>query len=140
MLSGEYKHTVDAKNRLFIPVKHRDRLGDTFMVVKSYSEPCLTVYSMAEWEKVDEKLQSLPMTSTKGLTRFLYSSAMEAQPDAQGRILLTPELKAYAKIDRNAVVVGCGRYAEIWSDELYETKIAEQDPEEYTEILKSFGF
>ena len=139
MLSGEYRHAVDAKNRLFIPAKHRDQLGESFIVIKSYSDRCLLVYSSEEWEKVKEKFESIPMTSNRRLNRFLYSSAIDAQPDSQGRILLTPALKEYAKIDRNAVVVGCGGYAEIWSDKLYDAGIDEQDPDEFIEILKSFG-
>ena len=72
MLSGEYRHTVDAKNRLFIPAKHRDQLGESFVVIKSYSDRCLLVYSTKEWEKVKEKFESIPMTSNRRLNRFLY--------------------------------------------------------------------
>ena len=51
MFSGEFKHSLDTKNRLFIPAKHREELGESFMVAKSIRENCLKVYSMAEWEE-----------------------------------------------------------------------------------------
>ena len=139
MLMGKYPHSIDSKNRLIIPSKLKEQLGSTITIIKD-AERCLCVYSAEEWASYTAKINELPKSKAREIVRFLYANAVEVQPDGQGRILLTPELKAYAKIDRNAVVVGCGRYAEIWSDELYEAKIEEQDPEEYTEILKSFGF
>lgn len=139
MLFGEYKHAVDAKNRLFIPAKHREQLGNTFVVIKSTSDFCLSVYSMEEWQKYEEKLASVPNSQAKDLIRSIYRTAIEAEPDSQGRIILTPMLKEYAQIDRNAVIVGCGKYAEIWSDVLYDKKIGEENQEENNQLLKDFG-
>lgn len=140
MLSNEYRHAVDAKNRLFIPAKHREKLGDSFMVIRSVSEKCLNVYSLSEWSKFEDKLKTLPASQTRDLIRFIYRNAIEAVPDSQGRILLTQGLKDYAMIDKNTVIVGCGTYAEIWSEDKYDEKVEQENPSAYNELLMNFGF
>ena len=98
MLMGKFTHNLDAKNRLFIPAKHRDQLGETFVITRNIDK-CLSVFSMEEWEKYTDKLEQLPSTQAREIARFIYSNAADVQPDSQGRVLIPAELLAYAGIE-----------------------------------------
>ena len=86
---GEYKHTIDAKNRLFIPAKYRDMLGESFYITRKM-EKCLAIYSEAEWSKLTDKLNTLPDSVVGSIKQFLYSKTISATPDSQGRVVLPP--------------------------------------------------
>lgn len=118
---GEYSHSLDAKGRLIIPTKFRDLLGDNFVVTKGF-DGCLFVFAQNEWEKFEEKLQSLPMDKPEArmLSRFFLAGATDAELDKQGRILIPSTLLDYAKIEKEAIVAGVGNRAEIWSKTEWE--------------------
>ena len=139
MLSGEYKHNLDPKNRLFIPAKHREELGESFVVAKSIREKCLRVYSMEEWKEYIRPIEALDGKDKERIVRALSRNAAQVSPDAQGRIVLTPDLIGYSEIVKNAVVVGCGKYAEIWSDANYAAMVDEEDLVSMKELLESYG-
>ena len=139
MLSGEYTHTLDAKNRLFIPAKHREELGSVFVVVRSIRGNCLKVFSMTEWEKFVAPIKALPRKTSEDTLRFLNRNAAQVSPDSQGRILLPVGLVEHAQITKGAVVVGCGDYSEIWSEELYAKQIEEEDQEAIRIALEECG-
>lgn len=139
MLSGEFKHNIDTKNRLFIPAKHREELGETFMVAKSVRENCLKVYSLEEWERYIEPIVKMERKNSEAILRALHRNAAQVSPDAQGRIVLPVALISYAEIEKGAVVVGCGKYAEIWSEEAYEAMVGGEDMADMKELLESYG-
>ena len=138
-LVGHYSFQVDDKNRLFIPVKHREQLGDTFMITHLYDK-CISVYSMDEWEILTQKISSLPQIQTRDIIRFLFSSAVEVQTDKQGRIVLSAELLEYAEIKKAAVLVGVGNHVEIWSENNWAAKKEELSSENLLDMLKDLGF
>ena len=127
-MMGQFTHSLDAKKRLFIPAKHREQLGETFIITRS-TDPCLKVYSAAEWAKYTERLESLPSVEGREIIRFVYSNAIEVQPDSQGRVLISSELLSYAGITKSAVIAGCGYYAEIWSEEMWEERHSSENVE-----------
>ena len=90
--TGEYEHKLDAKGRLIMPLKLRSELGESFMVTKGI-DCCLYVYGMTEWEEFVEKLNKLPMTNrtARAFKRGFLAGAVKCEPDAQGRILLSPK-------------------------------------------------
>ncbi len=139
MLSGEFYHKLDAKNRLFIPAKHREELGDSFMIVISSREKCLRVYSMSEWEKYIEPILRLARKDYEKVARTLHRSAAQVEPDDQGRVVLPPALVKHAEIIKNAVVVGCGYYSEIWSEEAYNRVVEEENLDDINELLEAYG-
>ncbi len=139
MLTGEYRHSIDSKKRLFIPAKQREELGSSFMIVRDVRGPRLKVYSMEAWEKYLEPIQKLERKVAEQTMRFLHRDAVAAEPDAQGRVVLTPGLVEYAGITKEAVVLGCGYYAEIWAAEAYDASIEEEDPGALCELLESLG-
>ena len=139
MLSGEYKHNLDPKNRLFIPAKHREELGETFMIAISVRENCLKVYSLEEWDAYISPILKMDRKATEAILRALHRNASQVTPDAQGRIILPPALIQYAGIEKGAVVVGCGKYSEIWAEETYASMVEEEDMESMKALLESYG-
>ncbi len=139
MLSGEYKHGIDVKNRLFIPAKHREELGESFVVAKSIREKCLRVYSMDEWAAYIKPIEALDGKDKERIVRALSRNAAQVSPDSQGRVVLTPDLIKYAEIDKNTYIVGCGHYSEIWSEANYEAMVADEDLADMREFLESYG-
>lgn len=116
MFMGEYHHTIDDKNRLIIPSKFRDGLGDEFVITRGI-ENCLFVYSKDEWNKIVSKLEDLPFTKkdARSFIRFFLSGATVAEFDKQGRVNITSPLIGYANIDKECVIIGAGDRLEIWS-------------------------
>lgn len=138
MLAGKYTHSLDSKNRIIIPSKIKDQLGETITIMRG-SDRCLTLYSAEEWENYANKISELPKTEVRALTRYLYSNSMEVQPDSQGRVTLTPEMLAFAGITKNVITVGCGKYAEVWAQEVWDENDIGQEPENFTAKLIDLG-
>lgn len=139
MLGGEYRHALDSKNRIFTPAKLREELGLSFVVVKSIREKCLKIFSLEGWQAYTAPIREQNRKLQEQVLRFLNSTSAQVTPDAQGRIVLPPELVGYAEIERNVVVVGCGDYAEIWSEDQYEKMKAEMDMSAIIGQLESLG-
>ncbi len=121
MLLGEYSHTLDSKGRVIIPVKFRDDLGNSFIVTKGLDES-LFVYSKSEWEKFENKIRALPITSaaTRTFARFMFSGATECELDKQGRINLPQSLIEYAKLKKEVYIIGVSTRVEIWDKKVWE--------------------
>ena len=139
MLSNNFKHNVDVKNRLFVPAKYREELGETFVVSQSIRGNYLKIYSHSEWEKYIAPIKLLPRKTSEEVLRFLIGNSIEVSPDAQGRIILPPTMLQFASISKGTVIIGCGDYAEIWAEESYEANQAEQDMEALRAALEDCG-
>ena len=139
-LVGEYYHTLDSKNRLFIPAKHREILGENFMITRKVGEKCLATYSAEEWEKFSEKLTQFPDSVVNKLKRFLYSKTISVTPDAQGRVIIPAKLCELAELEKNAVIIGAGNHAEIWSAENWDKLDEELSDEALDEKFAALGF
>ena len=135
---GEFHHTLDAKNRIFITAKYRTALGDSFYITRKM-ERCLAIYSEAEWTKMTDKLNTLPDSVVGAIKQFLYSKTVSVTPDGQGRIVLPPELMQYAAIEKNAVIIGVGDHLQIWSDALWSEKENTMDTAALMEQLRQLG-
>lgn len=118
MFIGEYQHAIDSKNRMIVPCKFREELGQNFVMTKGL-DGCLYAYPMNEWLKLEEKLKMLPLTNKNARTfvRFFFSGANEATLDKQGRVLIPQSLCEYAKITKEIVSIGVATRVEIWSKE-----------------------
>ncbi len=141
MFMGEYNHSVDTKGRLIIPSKFRDALGEEFVVTKGM-DGCLFVFDQKEWTAFEEKLKSLPISNpdARKFVRFFLAGAANLEVDKQGRILLPNVLREFAKIDKDAVLVGVGNRMEIWSKEEWENTNSYDNVEEIAQHLGEFGF
>ena len=139
MFGGEYKHNLDAKNRIFIPAKLREELENSLVIVKDLRESCLKVYSPEGWEEYLKPIRQQNRRLQEKVMRFLNSSMAQLTPDSQGRITLPRELVEYAEIEKNAVVVGCSDYAEIWAEVNYQTMVDSVDDEALRRALEECG-
>ena len=140
MFMGEYNHTLDAKGRLIVPSKFRDKLGEQFVVTKGM-DGCLFVFGEDEWNVFEEKLSSLPMMNkeTRQFTRFFLAGASQVEIDKSGRILLPQVLREFADITKEAVFVGVGNRAEIWSKERWDGASTYDDMENLTKVMSELG-
>ncbi|HBT64825.1 MAG TPA: division/cell wall cluster transcriptional repressor MraZ [Ruminococcaceae bacterium] len=139
MLYGRYEHNIDAKGRIFVPAKLREKLGDCF-IAAAVMDHCVSLYSMEEWDKLQQGLAEMPFTKARKLQRYLSSNAADVQVDSQGRILLPRHLLGYASLQKRALVIGAGNRAEIWNPEGYETESLQMTPEEVENEFMELGF
>lgn len=128
MLLGEYEHSLDPKGRVAVPARLRDELGPCFMITKGL-DGCLFLYSMEQWKLLEAKVAGLPMTNkaARDFTRFLFGGACEAQCDKQGRVLLPANLRTFAGLSCNVMIIGVGTRAELWDREKWLQYNAEKD-------------
>lgn len=138
MLYGRYQHNIDAKGRIFVPAKLREKLGDRLSPRRHGSR--VSLYSMEEWDKLLEGISGTPMTQARKLLRYLSANAADVQVDAQGRILLPKHLLAYASLEKEALVLGAGNRAEIWNPEQYEENVGDMTSEAVEAEFMKLGF
>ena len=105
-LMGTYYHNIDAKGRMNFPTKLREVLGTTFYVTKGLDQPCLTVYSETEWERLAAKVAAIPESKGGQIRRWLFSGAGVLTPDKQGRVLIPQDLRSFAGLEKDVVVIG----------------------------------
>lgn len=142
MFMGEYRHTIDQKGRLIIPSKFRDDLGDKFVATKGLDR-CLFVYSPDEWSNLEQRLKALPLTNkdARAFVRFFFAGAAECEIDKQGRILLPANLREYASLVKDVVLVGVLTRVEIWSKDIWDAynEQANLDHESIAERMADLG-
>lgn len=141
MLIGEYAHTIDTKGRLIVPAKFRTELGERFIVTKGF-DGCLYGYSLDEWKTIEEKIKTLPLVTGKdarNFTRFFFSSAIECEIDSQGRILISQNLREFAELQKEVVVIGVSSRIEIWSKDKWNEYNDAQDSDDIAEKMSMLG-
>ncbi|MCQ2547528.1 MAG: division/cell wall cluster transcriptional repressor MraZ [Clostridia bacterium] len=143
MFMGTYYNSIDEKNRMIVPSKHRDQLGGKCILAKGIDQ-CLNIYTMEDWQKQVEKLMTLPQSNSKvrRYIRDFAGNAVECSFDKQGRINIPNELKAYAGIDKDLVTIGAITKVEIWSKEVWEApnNVGPMSTEELENALAEYGF
>ncbi|MGH2558212.1 MAG: division/cell wall cluster transcriptional repressor MraZ [Thermomicrobiales bacterium] len=128
MFLGRYAHTLDAKGRLAVPARFREALTGGVVATRGIDR-CLALYPMDAWTPLAERINALPITDLDARTfrRMVFAEAAHLELDAQGRILLPPDLRRYAELDREAFVVGVNTSIEIWSPRRWETVTVRMD-------------
>lgn len=127
MFRGATKVTLDAKGRLAIPTRYRERITarcDGQMVATVDKDYCLLIYPYPDWEEIERKLVRLPSLNKKArrLQRLMVGHATEVELDSHGRILLSKELREFANLERQAVLIGQGNKFELWDEERWNQK------------------
>jgi MraZ protein len=131
--------TLDAKGRLAVPTRYRDRLREDCngqLVVTVDRDRCLLLYPLHEWEEIERKLVRLPSLNPQArrLQRLLVGHATEMEMDGHGRVLLPGPLREYAGMERRIVMIGQGNKFELWDegrwDERRQEWLAEESGEE----------
>lgn len=142
-LTGEFRHALDDRGRVAIPVRFRPRLSQGATLAR-WLDGCLAIFPADAWEELAEKLQALPTTNAaaRQFGRFMSSGAVEVELDKQGRVLVPSYLREYAGIESGeVVVVGALNRLEIWAPSAwqpYRSKI-EDEPEALAEHLADLG-
>ena len=139
MFTGEFEHSVDSKNRIFVPARFREELGETFMVVRDIRGPILKMYSLEAWQEYLAPIRAQERRLAEKALRYLHRNAAQVSPDSQGRIVLSPSLLEYAEIKKEAMIVGCSDYCEVWSLENYRAEIENEDGDEICAELERLG-
>ncbi len=112
---------MDTKGRVIMPVKLREDIGEKFIVTKGL-DGCLFAYSKVEWNNFEEKLKTLPLTNknARDFVRFFLSGAIECEIDKQGRFLIPGNLRTYATLEKEIVIIGVGTRIEIWNKQQWQ--------------------
>lgn len=129
MLIGEYLNKVGEKNRIALPKKFRQILGEKVIVTRGY-EDCVIVVNEKQWSKLLTVFDDKPFTTSpvRDTRRFLIGGASEVTLDKQGRFVLPINLKEFASIDKDVVFVGLVDWVEIWSKEAWEKRMEKIKP------------
>lgn len=130
MFRGRFEHTIDAKGRTSLPARYRDVLssiGERRIVLTSGLDPCLVAYAMPEWLAFEERLGKLSTfdQAVQKIRRIYVSGAVECEVDDSGRVLVPPTLRDHARLKKDVVWAGSGKFAELWDAhawrEVFET-------------------
>ena len=142
MFIGEYTHSIDGKNRVFIPTKFQKDLKPGVVVTRGLDN-CLFVFTLQSWKQIANKLKAMPLTNqnSRAFARLMLAGAMEVNLDKQGRMLLPQYLKEFASLDKETVLVGLFDRIEIWNKASWEQykKQTEKDSNKIAENLTELG-
>ncbi len=121
--------SLDAKGRIVLPARYRERLLEScasqLVVTIDTDQPCLLMYPLPEWEAIEEKIEALPSfnPTTRRIQRLLIGHATEVEVDANGRVLLPPPLREYARLGKKVVLIGQGKKFELWDEALWNERL-----------------
>lgn len=138
---GNFNHTLDEKNRVAFPARFRAQLEDGVVMTAGATKHVL-VYPRARFEMLAEKVDNLNQFDPEAATlrRQVYMYAAEADLDKQGRVILTAELREHAEISKEAVIVGVGRFIEIWNPSQWaQARAAVQDAAAQSHLWARLG-
>ena len=140
MFMGEYNHTIDAKGRMIVPSKFREQLGNEFVVTKGL-DGCLFVYPNEEWHNIEEKFRTVPLTTkdARKFSRFFFAGAASCEVDKQGRILIPPNLREHADLQKEIVSAGVLNRVEIWNRDRWVESSNFDDMDEVAEHMAELG-
>lgn len=116
MFLGRHAHNLDSKGRLAIPARFREFLVEGLVLTRGIDN-CLAAYPRSAWDQLAERVNALSMADRDArlFRRMVFAEAADVALDGQGRIVIPAELRRYAGIDREAIVVGVHSSIEIWS-------------------------
>ena len=140
MFLGGSSVNLDAKGRLALPTRYRAIIQDRFdsrLVLTVHDDGCLLLYPHAVWEDIQRALMRLPNQNRRArlLQRMVLGHATEVEMDAQGRILVAPRLREFAKLDKRVALAGVGNKFEIWNEEAGERNCGEWQEGDSDEAL-----
>ena len=142
MFIGEYQHLIDDKGRIAVPSKFRSLLKGGVIMTKGLDR-FLFVFDKKSWQPIAEKIKALPFSqaNARAFSRLMLGSAMEADLDVQGRILLPDYLQDYAGLKKQAIITGVYNRLEIWDESQWQKYKArtEASSEDIAENLDGLG-
>ncbi len=125
-----------------MPTRHRDVLAAVAsgqLTITRHPHGCLMVFPRPAWEQFRQRIVELPMAA-QWWKRILLGNAMDVEIDGTGRVLVSPELRAAAKLDKETVLLGMGNHFELWDKSTYEAQEAQAMQGEMPDVFKDFSF
>lgn len=128
VFQGATQINLDAKGRMTVPTRARDPLtagGTVKLVLTAHPEGCLLLYPFPAWEPIRARVMAFPSLDRKASQwkRLLVGMAQDLEPDGAGRLLISPELRDFARITRQVMFVGQGTHFEIWDLEQWKQQL-----------------
>lgn len=119
---------LDSKGRMTMPTRYREELSqgeagsEKLIVTIDTDSPCLLLYPIVEWQKIEQKIQALPSfnKATRRIQRLLIGHATDVEVDSSGRVLLPTLLREYANLEKEIVLIGQGNKFEIWDKKYWQ--------------------
>ncbi|NBV70934.1 MAG: transcriptional regulator MraZ [Burkholderiaceae bacterium] len=142
MFQGASALNLDAKGRMSVPTRHRDALllqGEGRVTLTKHPDGCLLLFPRPEWEAFRTRIAQLPMDA-HWWRRIFLGNAAEIDLDSAGRILISPELRSAANLDREIILLGMGSHLEIWDANTYASKEQAAIAQGMPDALKQFTF
>jgi len=121
MFQGATALSLDAKGRLAVPARHREALvsaSEGQLVLTAHPHRCLLLYPAPAWEPIRDKVLAASSLDPRAaaIKRLLVGNARDESMDSAGRLLVSPELRLFAQLEKQVWLVGQGTHFEIWSD------------------------
>ena len=140
MLIGEYEHSLDTKGRLIMPAKLREDIGEKFILTKGL-DGCLFAFSLEEWKNFETKLRALPISNkdARAFSRFFFAGAIDCEIDKQGRFLISGNLREFAQLEKEIVIVGMDSRIEIWSKDKWQNTDKDISADEIAAKMEMLG-
>lgn len=142
VFQGASALAMDAKGRWAVPTRHREvlqALSAGQMTVTKHPHGCLMVFPRPAWEAFRDKVAALSMESA-GWKRLFLGNAQDVEIDSAGRVLISPELRAAASLDKGITLLGMGSYFELWDTAKYQAQEAALLLTEMPNSLKDLSF
>lgn len=124
MFRGINVITIDSKGRLTVPTRYREVLSSSLVLTIDTEETCLLLYPAEKWQVIENNLQALPSfnPAARRIQRLLIGHATDVELDNNGRVLLPPQLREYAQLDKRVVLIGQGNKFEVWDELLWQSR------------------
>jgi MraZ protein len=142
VFQGPAALTLDGKGRIAIPARHRELLAAMAvqqLTITKNPGNSLLIFPRPAWENFRDRVAALPMDSA-GWKRLFLGNAMEVEIDGSSRVLVAPELRAFAGLDRDVMLIGMGSHFELWDAQRHAAHEAEVMQSPMPDSLKSFSF
>ena len=122
-MTGTFEHTIDGKGRLILPARLKEELGDSFHLAMGTDE-CLTIYPQAAWDALCQRAEELEDEEDIEAMEVFFAQTYRCVVDSQNRIVIPPQLRQFAELEKDVVIVGANNKAKIWNAQRWAEKTA----------------
>lgn len=140
--TGSNELVLDAKSRIALPSRHRDKLNTmnvTHLTITKHRQGALMIFPQPAWEAFSARVAALPMEAD-GWKRFFLGNAVELELDGSSRLLIAPSLRKFANLEREVTLIGVVSHFELWNATAYDEYEAELLKSDMPDSLKNFSF